>query len=689
MIANGTRPASAVLVCEFVFSCYSEIGVRLLSDSSLVRDRLSNGRSDVTRLHPLETLYYDAGRNILVSLFRLFTKLMPEGLSVDAYDALKTTAATHRALVVIRLAGESGLRTGEIPRIEPNHLHQSGDASTVTLLSVPTEATPAGETLTDMPRSENGESTAEPPVDRVTVVPSSLVAELHRYADTMGLDETEPFVNVSARRIQMIVSETAKLAAEQTDGMVPADLSPRDLRATFARRLLVEHEMCPQAVRDAGGWESLGSLDAYLEPLTGEEIGDAFAAAVRDEETAMSTSAVNTDHTAPGVGRLSHASHTAITRGFEALADASDGDDVNPVSTVATALAATDRWDEAWVVREWGDQRPGEILHAAGVDPETLTERGVVDTTDAPPWSDAVDENRPAVIADGHTSGATPTVAAPIRYRGVTHGVLCVGAASDTPVTETERRTLGALAQCVGWAVTATRWHDLLHSDSVTEVEFRTTDESALLTRLSAALDCRVELASTVVVDAGAARFYLDVAGASPHDLDAVVETTAGASDLRVRETRDDGCSVSVHVENGSAVRALTEHGGTVRSATAENGRLCAVADLPAGADVRPVARGLREQFPDARLTSKESVVRSPVTDRSLREGVADRFTDRQWAALQAAYHGGYFDWPRGSTAEEVADVMGVSSPTFHNHLRKAQRALLDGLFEAQRSDTT
>ncbi|OYR83879.1 hypothetical protein DJ72_06595, partial [Halorubrum distributum] len=31
---------------------------------------------------------------------------------------------------------------------------------------------------------------------------------------------------------------------------------------------------------------------------------------------------------------------------------------------------------------------------------------------------------------------------------------------------------------------------------------------------------------------------------------------------------------------------------------------------------------------------------------------------------------------------EEVADAMGVSSPTFHNHLRKAQRALLDGVFE-------
>jgi predicted DNA binding protein len=96
------------------------------------------------------------------------------------------------------------------------------------------------------------------------------------------------------------------------------------------------------------------------------------------------------------------------------------------------------------------------------------------------------------------------------------------------------------------------------------------------------------------------------------------------------------------------------------------------------------VADGLRAAFEDARLASKESVPRSSRSESSFREGVAERFTDRQWAALSAAYHGGYFDWPRGSTAEEVADAMGVSSPTFHNHLRKAQRALLDGLFDEE-----
>ena len=48
------------------------------------------------------------------------------------------------------------------------------------------------------------------------------------------------------------------------------------------------------------------------------------------------------------------------------------------------------------------------------------------------------------------------------------------------------------------------------------------------------------------------------------------------------------------------------------------------------------------------------------------------------------AYHAGYFEWPRGSTAEELADSMDVSSPTLHNHLRRAQQKLLSAFFDEQ-----
>lgn len=573
---------------------------------------------------------------------------MPDELTADSYDALVTAAKTYRAGIVIRLAGEAGLRTAEITRVTPSHLREPGAETGSVLLAVPAE----------------GEET----VDRETIVPASLAAELRRYAENAGLDDADPFVDVSARRVQMIVSETAERAAARTDGRVPSDVTPRDLRATFARRLLVDRGVSPHVVREAGGWETMGSLDDYLGPLD----GDALAEAVADDE--------GSEPAAPTDGHVS-----AVLNGFEALADAGNADDAetnSPLAAVPDRLVDAGRWSEAWVVRGWTDGKRAEVMGAAGVDHEVLVDRGVAD---GGPWRDAITENEP-VASTGHpATGGRPSLAVPVRYRGATHGALCVVAASDAPVTDDERRALSTLGACLGWAVTAGRWHDLLHSDAVTEVEFRTADESAFIARTTAALDCRIELDSTVSVDEEASRFYLTVQDARAQGIADVVEDVDGVSDLRVIETRENGCSVSVRVEGGSAVRALTEHGATVRDATGDGGAVRIVADLPEGADVRPVADGIRKRFRDARLASKESIARSPLTESSLREGVTDRFTDRQWAALSAAYHGGYFDWPRGSTAEEVADAMDVSSPTFHNHLRKAQRALLDGLFEEER----
>lgn len=602
---------------------------------------------------------------------------MVDGLSTEAYDALVTAAETYRAALVVRLAGEAGLRTGEITRVAPRHLRDDDVGADASLLAVPaadatdaTDAVDAADATDATDASDDGPATAgdsTEPIDRETVVPASLAAELRRYAESEGIDEGEPFVGVSPRRVQMIVSETADRAAARTDGATPSDVTPRDLRHTFARRLLVDRGVDPHAVREAGGWETLGPLDGFLGPLDGQAIAEAFAAASAPEPNA---DAGGRESTALG--------------GFEALADGAGR--TSPLAAVPERLVDADRWAEAWVVRGSVDGGRPEVAGAAGVDREVLVDRGVARDDQ---WFDAVAGGEAVATTAEATTGGRPGLAVPVSYREVTHGALCVVARDDEPVSPVERRELVALGRCLGWAVTAGRWRDLLHSDAVTEVEFHTDDEGAFLARASAVLDCRVDLRSTVVVTDDASRLYLSVSGARPQDLADVVDEAAGVSDLRVVETRADGCSVSVRVESGSAVRTLTEHGATVRDASAADGRVRVVAHLPEGADVRPVADGLRAAFDDARLASKESVARSSRSESSFREGVADRFTDRQWAALSAAYHGGYFDWPRGSTAEEVADAMDVSSPTFHNHLRKAQRALLDGLFEDQHRDRT
>jgi predicted DNA binding protein len=49
---------------------------------------------------------------------------------------------------------------------------------------------------------------------------------------------------------------------------------------------------------------------------------------------------------------------------------------------------------------------------------------------------------------------------------------------------------------------------------------------------------------------------------------------------------------------------------------------------------------------------------------------------------LTSAYYAGYFEWPRANTAEEVADSLGISPATLHEHLRTAERKLLEQVCE-------
>lgn len=58
---------------------------------------------------------------------------------------------------------------------------------------------------------------------------------------------------------------------------------------------------------------------------------------------------------------------------------------------------------------------------------------------------------------------------------------------------------------------------------------------------------------------------------------------------------------------------------------------------------------------------------------------ITDRLTHRQLEALVAAIHAGYYETPRRLTAEQLAERMDLSRSTFQEHLRKAERAVMEG----------
>lgn len=108
---------------------------------------------------------------------------------------------------------------------------------------------------------------------------------------------------------------------------------------------------------------------------------------------------------------------------------------------------------------------------------------------------------------------------------------------------------------------------------------------------------------------------------------------------------------------------------------------------MPPDADVREILEALRDRFTKTELLAQRTSVRDQVTVRDLEKAVLERLTEKQRAALEAAYFAGYFEWPRVTSGQEVADLLGVSPATFTQHLRNAELKLFETVLE-ERSAT-
>ena len=543
-------------------------------------------------------------------------------LGARGYEQLRRAAKSHREDLVVRLGGEVGLRPAEMSRVR----------------------------LCDVSATEEHHFLAvrdDAGVTREAYVPDGVEHDMRKYATATDRADDEALLPVSPRRLQMLVREVAERAGETAPEL--ADISSQDLRWRFAASLLADG-VPPHVVCALGGWERLDRL----EPLFAEPNRETVVAAVEDDA----------DDSTPA--RLRRTIDVAADIG-EALADAATGEGIE--RTVCDRLAATEGFRFAWVAERTGD---GLTLRtAAGIGEEGVNHqlRGHADAATA-----AMEGPEVGVVeaADG------PVALVPLVHEDAVSGVLALG--TTTRIDDAERGLLGALGAQVGAALSAVERKRLLLADTVTELTFECTDADAVTVELSADLDCRVELSGVVPVGGQSLLYYLVVDGATA---DPVLRTLSGhddTADARLMEDYGDGALLEVVVTAAPAL-SLVESGGRVRELTAENGTATITAELPGEADLRKVVDSVLAAYPSTAVTAKHERERPIETDTGFRERLTDRLTERQATVLQAAYHSGYFEWPRGTTAEELADSLSVSAPTFHNHLRKAQQKLLTAFF--------
>lgn len=332
----------------------------------------------------------------------------------------------------------------------------------------------------------------------------------------------------------------------------------------------------------------------------------------------------------------------------------------------------------AWAGVEEGylDDRPGsEAIDEEDVTAETAYRADEVKIARNIAENPAVAAWRDAALERGYRSA----IAVPLSYREASYGVLCVYAPRSDAFDDRECAVLEELGETVAHALSAVERRRALVTDAVVELDLRVGDPSVPLVGVSGKADCELELNGTVH---------------SPVDGLVALVTATGVDSVTVVEAASEvGAEASVVSETGDEallrIRAdtrvgidVTDHGGVVRDASAAGGDGRFTVEFPRDVDVRTVMETVRRRYDDVELLSRHQRERTGTTGAEFRAELDDAFTDRQREVLQAAYHAGFFEWPRATTGEAIAETLGIATPTFHEHVRLGQRKLFGAYFE-------
>jgi PAS domain S-box-containing protein len=369
---------------------------------------------------------------------------------------------------------------------------------------------------------------------------------------------------------------------------------------------------------------------------------------------------------------------------------------------VCEELADSRFYQFAWVGGPWvKDQRTSPSV-VAGIERERVDRLVEATSTRSDPenaFSRVVGDDESVVVTDVNESeilsererelmvemDISTAVLVPLTYGTTNYGVLGVSGTCADTVGDRELTALETLGEIVAFAIDAVKNRNLILSDTAVELEFRVADPDRGFGALSAELDCQFSLEGLIGLSGDDLLEYVAVEGASADALTDRFDDAETVVEYRLVTEDDDKCLFEVHSAE-SGVNRLVETGTVVTSATAEDGVVLCVAEAPSDVNVRSVVEKFRTTYPEAELVSKQEVDRPVHTTQEFRQTLAENLTEKQRTALQAAYFAGYYEYPRESTGAEVAESLGVSSPTLHQHLQAAQRKLVATFLDIQTS---
>ncbi|WP_435118666.1 bacterio-opsin activator domain-containing protein [Halolamina sp. C58] len=357
---------------------------------------------------------------------------------------------------------------------------------------------------------------------------------------------------------------------------------------------------------------------------------------------------------------------------------------------VCERLAADDRFRFAWIGTIDESVEAVEPRRWAGDGQEYLDSRSFPVGTGGEPTGraaatgevagvdDVADDLRQPWRKDALAREFRSCLSVPLRYNDLSYGVLTVYADERDAFDGMTRSVVAELGETVASAISATERKNALLSPSRTRLQFAVDDPNFVLSQLARRADCTLTYRGGVRQTMEGNDVFVAVEDGDADAVEAAAAELVAVSGIKRITTEGTRSVLRLRFAEQFLALELADHGAVFHSATATPTGTTLTVDVPETVDVRSVSSLIAGELDGVELRSKRTLddAADPYAE------FLDRLTERQFEVLQTAYYSGYFESPRGSSGEAVAETLRISPQAFYRHVRTVQRKLFDTLFD-------
>lgn len=284
-------------------------------------------------------------------------------------------------------------------------------------------------------------------------------------------------------------------------------------------------------------------------------------------------------------------------------------------------------------------------------------------------------------VVDAFGPGMEAIAVSPLVYGSRRYGVLILGTDDAAVFSGREPAVVEALGRTIAIAINAAESRRILAADNIVELELRSTDSELPFVGLAEQASATFEYEGAIGISADfpAMCFTTDVS----------IDRLSRASremqaDTTIHPIRTDGEPTLVAIEwhGHRFLDELVGRGGELVDLLVSDGVAEMRIEVRKPGDPRSLVEWLQDTYPSTELTVFRERERPPSTKSDFLDTVADRLTDRQRAALELAFTSGYYDTNRSVTGDQLAEIMGISRATYHQHLRAAERKVFSEILD-------